>query len=78
MTVSSATATVLKATFQGGTGAGPISIDGLQVGDAIVALVPDSFLNWFEPVVSVDNQLQQVLDHDGSDVSFVVYLLRGV
>lgn len=78
MSVTSATATVLKTAFQGNTGAGPIAIDGLQVGDVIVALVPDSFLNWFEPIVSVAGQLQQVLDHDGSDVSFIVYLLRGV
>lgn len=78
MTVSMSTATILKTEFPGGTGIGPIYIDGLQVGDVIVALVPDSFMNWFEQVVSVDGQLQQTLDHDGSSVTFTAYLIRGV
>lgn len=78
MTTTSASATVVKTTFQGGTGIGPIYVDGLQAGDVIVALIPDSFLNWFEPIVSVPGQIQQILDHDGSDVSFVMYMIRGV
>ncbi|HDR9236389.1 hypothetical protein [Burkholderia vietnamiensis] len=78
MSATNAPATAVKASFQGLAAAGPIAISGLQVGDVIVALIPNNFLNWFEPVVTVAGQLQQVWNADGSDLSLTAYFVRGV
>lgn len=81
---SSLVATVCKITFTGRNGAGSISISGLAVGDVPFAgtvagyNVWQSFSESFEPVVSVNGQLQQTDTSDLSGVNFVVYLMRGV
>lgn len=79
-TFNSATATVIKATAQGLTGTGGISISGLQQGDTLIKVIPDSFPpgESFEDVVSVANELQQLPNLDWSGVNFTFYLLRGV
>ncbi|MDP9651689.1 hypothetical protein [Paraburkholderia caledonica] len=79
-TLTSSTATVVKVTTSGSSTGGPISIPGLQVGDALVLISPYGF--WpgysFEAVVSVADELQQLVALDWSTVDFTFYLLRGV
>lgn len=78
--VSSATATVIKAIAPGLTGAGAVSIPGLQVGDVLIQVVPFGFGpgQGFEQVVSAAGQLQQIDNLDWSAVDFTFYLIRGV
>ncbi|WP_175692953.1 hypothetical protein [Burkholderia ambifaria] len=78
MTTTTNTATIVKATFNGGTGAGPVTVAGLNVGDVMVRCVPDGFTDGFEPVISVAGQIQQNASLDWSSVQFTAYLLRGV
>ncbi|MCA8203193.1 hypothetical protein LGM71_19255 [Burkholderia sp. AU33545] len=79
-TFNSATATVIKATANGATTAGPISIPGLQIGDCLVSVSPFGFPPGFafESAVSVADQLQQEQNLDWSGETFTFYLLRGV
>jgi hypothetical protein len=74
---------VVQANFTAGNGAAPISIPGLLAGDIVVngsvngMAVWGSFAPYFEPVVSVNGQLQQ-LGGNLSGPAFVLYLLRPV
>ena len=76
-TVAIGSATVVKATFNGNTAHGPISVPGLAAGDALVRCIPDGFIQGFEPVVSSMNQILQEDDLDWSGVTFTAYFLRG-
>lgn len=80
MTVSTSPATIVKASAPGGTGIGPISIPGLQVGDVVIRSIPDGFADAtvVEEVVTVADELQQTSFADLSSVVFTWYLLRGV
>lgn len=78
MTTTTNTATIVKATFNGGTGAGPVSVSGLNAGDVMLRCVPDGFTDGFEPVISISGQIQQTASLDWSSMLFTVYLLRGV
>ncbi|UEP31611.1 hypothetical protein [Burkholderia sp. B21-007] len=78
MTTTTNTATIVKATFNGGTGAGAVAVSGLNVGDVMVRCVPDGFTSGFEPVISVAGQIQQNAAPDWSSVQFIGYFLRGV
>ncbi|WP_143155724.1 MULTISPECIES: hypothetical protein [Burkholderia] len=71
-------ATVIKAVFQGLSSPGSVSVQGLQVGDAIIKIIPNGFELGFEEVVSVAGQVQQTTLLDWSSVQFTFYLLRGV
>jgi hypothetical protein len=77
-TFNSAAATVIKATAPGVTAAGPISIPGLHVGDALVLVEPAGFASGLEQIVTVADQLQQLSNFDWSSEDFTFYLLRGV
>ena len=72
---------VVTITFTALAGAGAVSVPGLDVGDILVAgaingtPVWPAFASFFEPVVSVANQLQQ-LGGDLIGPTFTVYLLR--
>lgn len=80
MTLTTAAATVVKATANGSANGGAISIPGLQVGDVFLQAVPYGFPpgQAFEQVVSVADQFQQLPALDWSSVSFTFYFLRGV
>lgn len=79
-TFNSAAATAIKATANGLTENGGISIPGLQTGDVLVQVEPYGFAPGyaFEQVVSVAGELQQLQDLDWSSVDFTFYLMRGV
>jgi hypothetical protein len=78
MSTTTNTATIVKAAFSGGTGAGPVAVVGLNVGDVMLRVVPDGFTDGFEPVISATGQIQQNASLDWSSVQFTAYLLRGV
>lgn len=73
----SGAATAIRINLDLRTGAGPISVPGLQVGDAIVCIRPYGFDNTIEQIISVTDQLQQTQDMDLHGVSIVVFLMRG-
>jgi hypothetical protein len=79
-TINVASATVVKVTTIGSNGAGPISIPGLEVGDALALILPYGFISGFsfEGVVSTAGQLQQLQNLDWTTVDFTLYFLRGV
>lgn len=77
-TVTTGSATVVKAVFNGLSTNGSIQIPGLNIGDVIVRCIPDGFVSGFEPAVTVAGQLQQSANLDWSSVQFTAYLLRGV
>ncbi|QTO49460.1 hypothetical protein [Burkholderia latens] len=78
MATTTNTATIVKAIFSGGTGAGPVPVPGLNAGDVMLRVVPDGFTDGFEPVISTVGQIQQNASLDWSSVQFTAYLLRGV
>lgn len=77
-TYVSAPATLVKATANGKTSAGALSIPGLQVGDVLIKVIPDGFYDGYENVVSTADQIQQLTDLDWSSLNLEFILLRGV
>jgi hypothetical protein len=81
--LSSVVSSVLTITFDGLASSGGVSVTGLLVGDIILNGSVEGLSEWpnfealFEPVVSVNNELQQ-LSGDLTGVSFTVYLIRPV
>lgn len=76
-TVTSASATVVKAVFNGLASQGAIPLVGLNPGDVLIRCLPDGFQQGFEPIVSASGQLAQIANLDWSAVSFTCYFLRG-
>ncbi len=78
---SSLIASLVTANFNALSAAGPISIPGLAVGDIVLNGTVNglslwgSFSTFFEPVVSVSGQLQQ-LSGNLTSPNFVVYFIR--
>lgn len=74
---------LVTATFSGLSAAGAITISGLAVGDVIVTGTVNglplwnSFAPFFESVVSVAGELQQ-LSGDMVGPTFVIYLIRPI
>lgn len=75
----------VKATFTGLSSPGAISVPGLEVGDVITWLGIDSPVDNvafstpnFEPIISVDDEIQQIGTSDNNGVSFTIICLRGV
>ncbi|MBR8165649.1 hypothetical protein KDW98_31415 [Burkholderia vietnamiensis] len=77
-TYNAAPATVIKATCQGLSSSGALSIPGLQIGDVVIKIQPAGFDGGFEDAVSIAGQLQQTTNLDWSPVAFTFYLLCGV
>lgn len=77
----------VKATFTGGTGTGPVSVPGLQVGDRVIGHYypggpsgAEAFIgpgSIWECSVSVADQLQQLSSTDFSMFTIEARLLRG-
>lgn len=79
MAITTAQATIIKATAAGLNGAGGIAIPGLKSGDVIFRILPGpGFESGIEQIVSIDDQLQQSSSFDWSSMNFTFYLLRGV
>lgn len=89
VTSAVAAASFVRASFNGRSGAGAISVPGLEVGDVVIwfALgasppyeVADGQITstYIEGVVSVADELQQVLTSDFSSVTYNIICLRGV
>jgi hypothetical protein len=77
-TFNSAAATVIKVTANGAVTTGAVGVPGLAIGDALMLVDPPGFVQGFEQIVTVSNQLQQTVPLDWSSVNFTFYLLRGV
>jgi hypothetical protein len=77
---SSLISSVITATFSALDGPGSISLSGLLAGDIVVngsvngLSVWSSFASYFEPVVSVNGELQQT-GGDLTGPTFVVYFI---
>ena len=80
---SSLISSVITITFSGLSNSGSISVPGLSIGDIVVngsvngLSVWPSFASFFEPVISVANQFQQ-LGGNLVGPTFTVYLIRPV
>lgn len=81
--------TLVKSTFNGhsGSGGGAVSVPGLKVGDRLIWLQSDSYLsgtvqmnsaNYFEIIITVDDQIQQVAGSDLSTWTFNAIFIRGI
>ncbi|WP_157378411.1 hypothetical protein [Burkholderia ubonensis] len=78
MATTTGAANIVKASAQGLSAAGSVSVPGLQPGDVLLRVMPDGFTSGFESVVSVAGQIQQTADLDWSSLNFTFYLIRGV
>lgn len=87
-TISNSTQ-LITVVFAGNTSAGGISVPGLKVGDVVVGgtySYQGVLQNWgpysnqFEATISIADQIQQqnVNNMDWSNLTFTVYLLRGI
>lgn len=77
-TYASSAAIAVKATSNGNTSSGNISIPGLLAGDVLVKVIPNGFDMGFEDVVSNNDSLVQIASLDWSPVIFTFIFMRGV
>lgn len=84
LTAASVGPSFVKASFTGIASPGSISVPGLVVGDVLIWVGADSPVDnvilstqRFEPVVSVDDELQTI-NGNSTGVPFTIICLRGV
>lgn len=76
-----AMAGLIKVTFTGINGSGPISVPGLKAGDIILGQVldttgaPEGILS-YETIISVDDQIQQNTSADRSGIAMTAVFSR--
>lgn len=72
----------IKAEFTGRDGAGPVSVPGLKVGDAVLMVtingIDSNFPRSYEAFVTVDDEIYQWFNGNHENVEHVMLLLRGV
>ena len=78
----SVSASLVHASFNGGTAAGAISVPGLKAGDRVFSVLENGSAanlaqGTFEQVVSVDDEFQQIDAADLSSLALDVLLVRG-
>jgi hypothetical protein len=78
MSVITNTVIAVKATAFGLPSSGSISIEGLNVGDLLIQVVPREFVEGYEQIVSIQDQLKQIKDLDWSPVELTFYFIRGI
>jgi hypothetical protein len=83
-TVATATApfSLVRASFNGRNGSGSISLPGLKAGDLVFWMllngIAGSFAGDFEPIISVDDEIQQLQAANFSSQSVDILVLRGL
>jgi hypothetical protein len=68
---------MVKADFVGAVQCGPVAVPGLKVGDVVLLTMPNASAV-FEPIVSADDEIQQIVNVDFSQTPMTFYLMRGV